>query len=292
MLRIILFGKNGQVGWELQRTLAPLGRVIALDYPEINFAEPDSLRPIVRQAAPQVIVNAAAYTAVDKAESEPDLAWAINAVAPGVLAEEARRLGAALIHYSTEYVFDGKLGRAYVETDAPNPLNEYGRSKLAGDRAVQEAGGASLILRPSWVYSNRQGGFVNKVLGWARQQRTLRVVADQVGNPTWCRMLAEVTAQLLVMAGGRPAGWLGERGGLYHLAGWGSASRYEWAREILACDPRREEQVTEEILPAQTAEFPTPAIRPLYTPLNCDRFAETFGLRLPDWQEALRLAIA
>jgi dTDP-4-dehydrorhamnose reductase len=246
---------------------------------------------VVQDSRPQAIVNAAAYTAVDQAESEPELAWAVNAAAPQALAEEARRSGAMLIHFSTEYVFDGTLGRAYREDDPPNPLNVYGKSKLAGDMAVQEAGGACLILRPSWVFSNRQGGFVNKVLGWARQQRALRVVSDQVGNPTWCRMLAETVAQLLGMGGKDPAGWLGERRGLYHLAGSGSASRFEWAQAILDCDPHKEEQVTEEILPARTEEFPAPAQRPLHAPLDCDRFTETFGLRLPDWKEALWLAL-
>lgn len=291
MFKILLFGKIGQVGWELQRALAPLGEVIALDYPEIDFADPNSLRRVVQEARPQVIVNAAAYTAVDKAESEPELAWAINASAPGLLAEEAHRLGAAMIHYSTEYVFDGALGRPYLETDLPNPLNEYGRSKLGGEQSVQGAGGSYLILRTSWVYSNRQGGFVNKVLGWARQQRTLRIVSDQVGSPTWCRMLAEITAQLLAMGGKDVAGWLVERRGLYHLAGSGNATRLEWAQAILDCDPRKEEQVTEEILPARTSEFPTPAQRPLHAPLNCDLFTETFGLRLPEWKTALRMAL-
>ena len=195
------------------------------------------------------------------------------------------------MHYSTEYVFDGSLGRPYLETDAPNPLNVYGQSKLAGEQAVQAVGGAYLILRTSWVYSNRLGGFVNKVLGWARQQRVLKIVSDQVGNPTWCRMLAEATAQILSRAGNDPAGWLGERSGLFHLAGDGFASRYAWAQAILDCDPHQEEQVTEEILPARTEEFPTRARRPLYSPLNCERFTETFGLRLPEWTIALRLAL-
>jgi dTDP-4-dehydrorhamnose reductase len=229
---------------------------------------------------------------VDKAESEPDLVWAVNAAAPQALAEEARRLGAALVHFSTEYVFDGASGRAYREEDLPNPLNEYGKSKLAGDQAVLASGSAALILRTSWVYSTRQGGFVNKVLGWARRQRTLRVVADQVGSPTWCRMLAEITAQVLAQGRKDPAGWLVERGGLYHLAGSGSASRLEWAQAILDYDHQRKEQVVQEVLPARTEEFPTPARRPLHAPLDCSKFTETFGLRLPDWREALKLAMS
>lgn len=290
-MRILLFGKIGQLGWELQRTLAPLGDVTALDYPEINFAEIESLRQVIQSTRPNVIVNAAAYTAVDKAESEPEIAMAINAAAPGVLAEEALQLKAALIHFSTDYVFDGTKGTPYEESDLPNPLNVYGQSKLEGERAVRQVGGAYLVLRTSWVYSTRQGGFVNKVLQWARQQPVLRVVEDQTGNPTWCRMLAEVTAHMLAVGGKDPAEWLQDKSGLYHLAGSGYASRLDWARAIIALAPDREEQIVEEVQPALTAEFPTPAQRPLFSALNCDRFTQTFGLRLPDWQAALKLAL-
>jgi dTDP-4-dehydrorhamnose reductase len=290
-MKILLFGNNGQLGWELERCLSPLGELTALDYPEINFSNPDNLRQIVRQVRPDVLVNPAAHTAVDKAESEPDLAMAINGTAPGVLAEEIFALGGALIHYSTDYVFDGTKGSPYIETDPPNPLNIYGRSKLAGERAVEQVGGTYLILRTSWVYSTRVGGFVNKVLEWSRQQRVLRVVEDQVGCPTWCRMLAETTALLLAKAGSDPAGMLEERKGLYHLAGSGSASRLEWAREILQNDQNRDEQAVKEIQPAKTSEFPTPAARPLYAPMNCERFSEVFNLHMPDWKQALKLAM-
>jgi dTDP-4-dehydrorhamnose reductase len=290
-MKILLFGKNGQVGWELQRTLAPLGEVTALDYPEVNFADLSGLREVVRTVRPAVIVNAAAYTAVDKAEQEPDLARAINASAPGMLAEEARALRAAFIHYSTEYVFDGLKGKPYVEQDQPEPLNQYGWSKLEGERAIGEVGGAYLILRTSWVYSTRVGGFVNKVLQWARQQKKLRIVEDQVGNPTWCRMLAEASAQLLAASRGDPYGWLNEHSGLYHLAGSGHASRLEWAEAILCYDPARGEQVVEKIEPALTKEFPSPAERPLYSPLNCDLFEQTFGFSLPHWKNTLKLAL-
>jgi dTDP-4-dehydrorhamnose reductase len=290
-MRILLFGKYGQLGWELLRTLAPLGEVVALDYPEIDLTQSESLRPFVREARPQVIVNATAYTAVDRAEDEPEIAMAINGRAPGVMAEEARDLGAALIHYSTDYVFDGIKGSPYFETDTPNPLGWYGKSKLAGEQAIREVGGATLILRTSWVYSLRRDSFVTKVLAWSRQQSALRIVSDQVSNPTWCRMLAEVNAQILAMAGKDAAGWIGDRRGVYHLAGDGSASRYEWAQAILACDPRREEQVTRNLEPALTSEFPTPAQRPLNSALNCDRFSDIFGLRLPGWRSALKLAM-
>lgn len=320
-MRILLLGNTGQLGWELERALAPLGEVTALDYPELNLADEGRVRLVVRRGAPQVIVNATAYTAVDRAETEPDLAMAINARAPAILAEEARRLGAALIHFSTDYVFDGTKGAPYVESDTPHPLGVYGQSKLAGEQAIQQIGGAYLILRTAWVYSLRRDSFVTKVLQWARQQRTLRLATDQVSNPTWARMLAEATAQLLAMGnapslppsgsprtqrtgtGGESAapspisalemgeGWGGGRAGLYHLAGDGYASRFEWAQAILRLDPRREEQVVEEIQPALSTDFPTPARRPLFSALNCDKFAATFGLRLPPWEDALRLAM-
>lgn len=291
MTCILLLGKNGQLGWELQRCLPTLGEVTALDYPEIDLSRPEGIRPVVLAARPQVIVNATAYTAVDRAESEQELAFAINSRAPAVLAETAAELGAALVHYSTDYVFDGTKGSPYVEEDAPNPLGVYGASKLEGERGVQAAGGAYWIFRTSWVYSLRRDSFVTKVLGWARSNPELKVVADQIGNPTWARMLAEVTAQLLAKAGSDPAAWVRERAGLYHLAGDGCASRLEWARAVLELDPRKEEQVARTLGPALTADFPTPAQRPLYSALDCSRFAAAFGLRLPPWQEALRLAM-
>jgi dTDP-4-dehydrorhamnose reductase len=238
-----------------------------------------------------VIVNPAAYTAVDNAESEPQLAWTINAEAPGVLAEEADRANAGLIHYSTDYVFDGTASTPYLETDTPNPLSEYGISKLGGERAVQEAGDAYLVFRTSWVYSNRTGGFVNKVLEWSRQQKVMRVVTDQVACPTWCRALAEITAQVLVAGREDVVPYLRENRGLYNLAGSGIASRYDWTKKILELDPKRDEQVVQEIQPALTADFPTPAKRPLYSALNCDRFYEIFGLCLPDWTSSLKLSL-
>jgi dTDP-4-dehydrorhamnose reductase len=286
-VNILLLGKNGQLGWELQRTLAPLGPVTALDYPEIDFADSVGLVRAVDAARPQVIINSAAYTDVDKAESERDKAFAINATAPRVLAERARDLDALLIHYSTDYVFDGSLGRPHTEQDATRPLNVYGMSKLAGEEAVRGAGGAYLILRTAWLYSLRGNSFVNKVMQWARKHETLRIVDDQVSNPTWARQLAEISAQVLV----RVNGDLGGRAGLYHLAGDGFASRFEWAKAILVLDPKPDEHKTQDVKPAKTPEIPTPAERPLYSALNCDKFAETFGLRLPPWKAALRMAM-
>ncbi len=290
-MRILLLGKIGQLGWELQRTLAPLGPLTALDYPEIDLLHLDSLSTKIEASRPQVIINATAYTAVDRAESEADVARAINAAAPGWLAQKAAEMGAAFIHYSTDYVFDGGLGRPYVETDPPNPLGVYGQSKLEGERLVQAAGAAYLILRTSWVYSMRRASFVTKVLGWARQNTTLRLVTDQVSNPTWARMLAEVTAQILAASHPDLTGWVHARRGLYHLAGDGYASRKEWAEAVLALDPHPHEQTVTEILPALTSEFPAPAQRPLFSALDCGRFSQTFGLQLPDWRQALKLAM-
>ena len=234
-MRILLLGKNGQLGRELRRTLASLGPIVALDYQELNLEDFPHVRRTIQEIKPQVIINASAYTAVDRAESEPEKCNAINATIPGILAEEARTLGATLVHFSTDYVFDGTKGSLYIETDNPNPINQYGRSKLAGEQAVQSSNCSYLIMRTSWVYSLRQGGFVNKVLEWARHQETLRIVSDQVANPTWARMLAEITSQ--IVARGNP--YLAARTGLYHLAGFGFTSRYDWTKKILENDLSR-----------------------------------------------------
>jgi dTDP-4-dehydrorhamnose reductase len=286
-MHILLIGKTGQLGWELHRCLLPLGEVQALDYPEIDLARPDQLREIIRHSAPDVIVNAAAYTAVDKAESESHLAFAVNSTAPQVMAEEAKRIRAVLIHYSTDYVFDGKKGAPYMEEDIPHPLNVYGVSKLEGEQAIQSVDGACLILRTAWVYSLRGDSFVTKVLKWARQNETLRIVDDQLSNPTWARMLAETTGAILA----RGVEYIKEHKGLYHLAGSGYASRFAWTKQILEFDPNQHEQRVKEILPALTSEFSTPAQRPLFSALNCETFSKTFGLNMPVWQDALRMAI-
>ena len=289
-MNILLLGKTGQLGWELERTLSPLGKLTALDYPDVDFTKPETLSDTVRNVAPDFIVNAVAYTQVDQAEREPERVRLINAIATGVLAEEAFHLNAGLIHYSTDYVFDGSKGSAYVESEFPNPLNIYGQTKLDGERAIQQVGGNYLILRTSWVYSIRQGGVVTKVLQWARQQTTLRMVTDQVGSPTYARMLAEVTGQLLACSQGSVE-WLGAHRGLYHLAGSGAASRFEWAQEILNYDKNAHEHVVKEILPALTPEFPTLAQRPLFSALNCQLVTKTFQLTLPHWTTALRMCM-
>ena len=291
-MKIVLFGKNGQVGWELQRILPSLGQVVALDYDDLDLIDQKALQTRLHDLKPDLIVNASAYTAVDKAETERDLAMKVNGVAPGIMAEAARRSSAMLVHYSTDYVFDGAKGSPYVETDIPNPLNVYGESKLAGEKAVQQAADAYLILRTSWVYSTRmQSGFVKKVLTWARQYETLRIVDDQTGCPTWARMLAETTALLVAKAGDRPVEYFKSNRGIYHLAGKGSASRHKWAQTILAYDPQREEQRVNHLEPASSAEFPTPAVRPAYSVLDCTLFENTFGFYIPDWEESLALAM-
>ena len=291
MKKILQIGTNGQVGWELLRTCSPLGELIGLDYPAVDLSDSAGLRELIRNTKPDIIINAAAYTNVDKAEIEPELARAINAIGPGVLAEEAKKINAVLVHYSTDYVFDGTKGSPCIETDVTNPLNVYGKTKLEGEQAIQSVGGAYLILRTSWVYSMRQGGFVSKVLQWARQQEVLRVVDDQISSPTWARMLAEATALALAQGRSEPVDYLREKAGLYHLAGSGACSRYEWAQAILELDPQKSEQKVRQLLPAKSSQFPTPAERPLVSVLDCGKFEQTFGLRLPEWREALKLAM-
>jgi dTDP-4-dehydrorhamnose reductase len=290
-MRVLLIGTNGQLGWELERILRPRCELTTLEYPQIDFAHPETVRPLILAARPQVILNASAYTAVDQAETETELAYAVNGDAPGMLADAAKALGALLIHYSTDYVFDGYKNQPYSESDQPNPLNVYGASKLAGEAAIRQSGCQHLIFRLSWVYSLRRSSFVTKVLEWARAQTILRVVSDQISNPTWCRVPAQATADLLLSQTQDPLPWLNERSGLYHLACTGYASRYEWAQEILTLDPHKAEQTVRRLEPALTAEFPTPARRPLFTALDCQLFTLTFGLQLPGWRAALQQAL-
>ena len=291
MKKILQIGTNGQVGWELLRSCSPLGELIGLDYPAVDLSDSAGLRELIRNTKPDIIINAAAYTNVDKAEIEPELARAINAIGPGVLAEEAKKINAVFVHYSTDYVFDGTKGSPYIETDVTNPVNVYGKTKLEGEQAIQAAGGAYLILRTSWVYSMRQGGFVTKVLQWAREQEVLRVVDDQISGPTSARLLAEVTALLLARADEDLYRWFGERAGIYHCAGDGSCSRYEWAQAILELDSQTSEQKVRELLPAKSSEFPTPATRPMVSVLSNDKLEQVFGLQLPRWQIGLALTM-
>ena len=291
MKKILQIGTIGQLGWELLRTCAPLGEVVALDYPDVDLSDSNGLRELVRSVKPDIIINAAAYTNVDKAESEPELARAINAIGPGVLAEEAKKIDAVLVHYSTDYVFDGTKGSPYVETDQPNPLNVYGQTKLEGEQAVAASGCVNLVLRTSWVYSMRQGGFVTKVLQWARTQEVMRVVDDQISGPTSARLLAEMSALLLAKLDYCAYDWLEANSGVFHIAGDGACSRYEWAQKILQLDPHKEEQVVKTLERASSSEFPVPAERPMISVLNNDKLEKTFGLRLPSWEVGLRLTL-
>jgi dTDP-4-dehydrorhamnose reductase len=292
MLRILLIGNTGKLGWELERSLASLGEVIGLNFPAVDMGDEVGLRRTVRELGRfQVIVNAAAYTAVDRAESEKARVMAINGSGPGILAEEARHMEAAFIHYSTDYVFDGTKGSPYVETDRPNPLGVYGASKLAGEKGVEGIGGSYLILRTAWVYSLRRDSFVTKVLHWAREQHQMRIVSDQVSNPTWSCSLAEATARLLTAGGDDIDEWMRGRAGMYHLAGDGYCSRFEWAQEILRLDTGEMMDLAEKLLPAITADFPTPATRPLFSALDCQKFEDTFGFRLSPWKDALHRAL-
>jgi dTDP-4-dehydrorhamnose reductase len=290
-MRILLLGKNGQLGWELQRTLAPLGEIIAWDVDELDLTLIDNIAPAVQNVKPRVIVNASAYTDVDRAEQEPEIAYSINAIAPKVLAHEAKELGAWFLHFSTDFVFNGEKGSPYIETDDPDPINVYGHTKREGERGVVAADGLYLILRTSWVYSLRKESFVTKVLQWARGQERMQVVDDQIGSPTWARMLAEITAALLAKSQAFGEEWLEERRGLYHVAGKGAVSRFEWAKEILRLDPKREEQIVRSVTPVSSERFPTPAQRPRQTALECSKFERKFMVTLPSWDHMLNLAM-
>lgn len=282
--RVLIIGKNGQVGWELRRTLAPLGDIQAVDYPEVDLADADSIRACLREHRPNLLVNAAAYTQVDKAESDYDKALAINGTAPGIMAEEARRLGAFMVHYSTDYVFDGSKTEPYVETDAPNPLGAYGRTKLAGDEAIRAAGVEHQIFRLCWVYGARGQNFMLTIMRLAREREVLRVVSDQVGCPTWSRMIAETTAQAVKQALAST-----ERDavcGTFHLAASGQTSWQGFASAIVRLMPPEDKKCSA-VDAITTAQYPTPARRPAYSVLNCSKLERTFQLRLPDWNQSL-----
>jgi len=290
-MKILLLGNTGQLGYELNRTLLSLGNLVAIDFPHVDMSDPDNIRSMVREHQPNLIINATAYTNVDKAESETELAKAINVTGPGILAEEVKKIRGALIHYSTDYVFDGTKGDAYIESDKPTPLSIYGETKEAGEQAVQSVGGAYLIFRTSWVYSMRRPCFVTKVLEWARKHETLRIVDDQISTPTWARELAETTTHVIAHGKDQFVEYVAENSGLYHLSGNGSCSRFEWAQSILALDPEKETQVIKELLPASSSDFDTAAQRPLRSTLSCEKFESTFSLRLPYWQDVLQLAM-
>jgi dTDP-4-dehydrorhamnose reductase len=289
-MRLLLFGANGQIGWELARRLTRLGEVVALDRQGCDLARLETIPAVVRAARPDVIVNAAAYTAVDRAEAEEPLALLVNATAVGIMAQAARRAGALLVHYSTEFVFDGAKPEPYVEDDPPAPLSAYGRSKLAGEIAVRDAGGDHLILRTTWVYTARGQNFLNTVLRLARETGQLRIVADQVGAPTWARDIADATARVIARAQ-RERQQERFTSDTLHMTAAGATSRHGFAQAIL--DRARDLVPAPPTLRAiGTDDFPTPARRPKNSRLCCDRLHARFGVALPEWTRALDACLA
>ena len=288
-MKILLFGKGGQVGWELQRSLAPLGDLVALDADSQilcgDFTNPEGLAQTVRAVAPDIIVNAAAHTAVDQAESEPELARTINALAPGVLAQEAKRSGAWLIHYATDYVFDGSGDKPWLETDPTGPLSVYGKTKLEGEEAIRATGCQHLIFRTSWVYAARGGNFAKTMLRLAQERDFLSVINDQIGAPTGADLLADVSAHAIRTALRNP-----DVGGLYHLVAGGETSWHGYASFVIdfARQAGIEIKVTPEaIQPVPTSAFPLPAPRPKNSRLDTQKLKNTFGLNLPHWQSGV-----
>jgi len=284
---MLLTGPRGQVGYELRRSCAALGELIAFDHAALDLADADAIRRVVREVKPDLILNAAAYTAVDKAESEPALAMSINGMAPGILAEEAKRLGASIVHYSTDYVFDGTKAGPYIEEDAPNPVSVYGRSKLAGEQAVAAVGAPYLVFRTSWLYGNRGHNFMLTIRRLAAERTELRVVNDQYGAPTWARLVAEATA----LAIGRTDGRLGALSGVYHLTCSGRTSWHQFACEIVRHAASAQGGEPVRIEPIGTADYPTPARRPVNSVLSCERARQQLGIALPDWETALALCV-
>jgi len=275
------------VGWELRHKLACLGEIASVEYPEIDFTKPETLRAAVQSVRPEILVNAAAYTAVDKAEAAPELALAINGAAPGILAEEARKIGALLVHYSTDYVFDGSGKRPWTETDAPAPLNAYGKTKLAGDQAIQTSGCDHLIFRTSWVYGWRGSNFLLTMLKLAKQKKELSIVDDQVGAPTSAECIAQATSDVLAPGG---AG-IQRRSGIYNLTSSGETTWFGFTKAILSEAAVRFGSPLPNLVPILTADYPTPAKRSANSRLSCERLEQTFGVTLPHWEQALSLVL-
>jgi dTDP-4-dehydrorhamnose reductase len=286
MQKILILGQQGQVAWELQRTLASLGQITVLGSQALDLANPDAIRAQVRSIQPDIIVNAAAYTAVDQAESELDLCMSINAIAPGILAELARESRSLLVHYSTDYVFDGTKPTAYLETDPTNPLSVYGASKLAGEQAIIQAECAHLIFRTTWVYGDRGKNFLRTILRLAAEKPELKIVADQIGSPTWSRAIAEATAQVVAQCRQDRASIKG----LYNLSAAGTTSWHGFANQIVdkyrSINPDLKLAI-EQILPIPTTDYPTPAQRPANSSLDNSKILQDFGVQLPDWMVSL-----
>jgi dTDP-4-dehydrorhamnose reductase len=291
-MKILLFGKNGQVGWELNRSLQPLGEVIALGRDDADFSKAESLRQILQDISPDVIVNAVAYTAVDKAEEEEGLAAKVNSIAPGVLAEEAKKLNALLVHYSTDYVFDGAKEESYIETDNAKPINAYGRTKLAGEQAIQSSGCDYLIFRTSWVYASRGNNFLLTMLKLAQERVELSIVNDQIGSPTSARLIADTTVLCVQQAiKEKLAGIFSSD--LYHLTTSGHTSWHGFTKEIvkLASNSLDLPLTIKELKAIPTSNYPTPAKRPMNSRLTLTKLESNFTVELPDWKNTLSLCI-
>jgi dTDP-4-dehydrorhamnose reductase len=292
-MKILLLGKNGQVGWELNRSLMTLGTVIALDRSQCDLSRPETIPDVVRTIKPDVIINTAAYTAVDKAEEEEALATTINGTSVGVIAEEARKLNALLIHYSTDYVFDGTKPEPYNEADVPNPVNAYGRSKLAGEQSIIQSGCDYLILRTTWVYAARGNNFLKTMLRLAQGRKELRVVADQYGAPTWARNISDVTAHVLAAAQKeRRAGEF--TSSIYHLSASGKTTWHGFSSAIIERARHLDiagDIITQKVLPIATEDYPLPAPRPKNSQLDSSPLAVRFGLIMPEWHNAMELCL-
>jgi len=288
-VKILLTGGNGQVGWELRRTLAPLGDLVAVDRRQMDLRKPQQISTLVREVKPDIIINAAAYTAVDAAEEESETAMAINGTAPGIFAEECRRLGSLLIHYSTDYVFDGRKSSPYIEDDDPCPVNVYGHSKLLGETRIREVGPAHLIFRTSWIYGTRGKNFFVTMRRLAGERPELQIVDDQIGSPTWSRMVAEATAQIIAkgIAGQEvDREWFGNRTGMYHMTAAGTASWHAFAKAIF-----EQLGLPVRLAPIDSSAYPTAAQRPTNSCLDNGKLGSTFGMRIPDWRNGLALCV-
>lgn len=287
--KILLTGAEGQVGWELRRSLAPLGQLAALDRKAMDLSRPNQIRDVIRQIQPGLIVNAAAYTAVDKAEEEVEIAKAVNQTAPGIIAEEAERLKAPLIHFSTDYVFDGSGGKPYAETDDPDPRNVYGKTKLAGEQAIQKTGAAHLIFRASWIYGARGKNFLLTIQRLARERDTLKIIDDQTGAPTWCASISEAVAAIIAKiqtdGSGPDFSRFAEVSGIYHLTCLGETTWYGFAQAILK---RTSGHRRPKVEPIPTSSYPTPAARPKNSLLSNAKIKRVFGIEMPHWKEALQ----
>lgn len=287
-MKILIFGKHGQVGWELQRSCSVLGMVKTLGSQEVNFLDGKAISQAIRDYQPTHIVNAAAYTDVDKAESEESIANQINGISVGILAEEAKRCGAKLVHYSTDYVFDGSKEGAYTEVDSPAPLNAYGRSKLLGEKYLQEVGGESIIIRVTWLYGNRGKNFFKTMLRLGQEREELRIVGDQIGAPTWCRHVSDATARVI---GDQD---FGNKTGIYHMAPQGNTSWSGFAEEIFSEIRKVNPSIVlkiKELVKIRSDEYPSPARRPKNSLLESRKMEAQFGIKLPRWQESLRMVI-